>query len=103
MWDKTSKALEDILEANDKIATVYNYEASNLESTPVATLTGSANEADYHTTTENSRVYSFMLRLFVDRPSGEEGEYNAEGAMKSIFFYLIFSSSFPMNRLFTLL
>lgn len=84
MWDKTSKALKDILDANSLLDNVYNYEASQLDGSPVATLTPSANENDYVTTVENRRVYAFLVRLYVRRDSGKDNEYNTEAAMREL-------------------
>jgi len=84
MWDLLSEAIKTILEDNDLISNTYSYEASDISGTPIATLTPSANEADYATTTENTRVYAFMLRLYVDRKSGEEGEAVAEEALREL-------------------
>ena len=84
MWDKLTEKLKSILEANDLISNTYTFEASELSGTPIATLTPSFNENDYTTTTENTRVYAFMLRLYVNRPSGEDEEYQSEMAMKEL-------------------
>ena len=84
MWDKLTTKLKDILQANDLITNTYTFEASELSGTPIATLTPSFNENDYTTTTENTRVYAFMLRLYVSRPSGEDEEYQSEMAMKEL-------------------
>ena len=84
MWDLLSVAIKTILEANDLISNTYTYEASDISGTPIATLTPSANESDYATTVENTRVYAFMLRLYVDRKSGEDNEAVAEEAMREL-------------------
>ena len=84
MWDKLTTKLKDILQANILISNTYTFEASELSGTPIATLTPSFNENDYTTTTENTRVYAFMLRLYVSRPSGEDEEYQSEMAMKEL-------------------
>ena len=84
MWEILTTKLKQILEANTLISNTYSYEASDISGTPVATLTPSANESDYTTTTENTRVYAFMLRLYVDRPSGENNEQVSEEAMRQL-------------------
>ncbi len=84
MWEILTTAIKTILEANTLLQNTYTYEASDLSGTPCATLTPSANENDYHSTTENARVYAFMLRLYVDRPSGEDEEFQSEEAMKDL-------------------
>lgn len=67
-----------------KIQSFYNYEASNIEGSPALTLTPSANESEYSSTSENRRVYGFVLRLYVDRPSGNSNEQTAEKAMRDL-------------------
>ncbi len=84
MWKILTTAIKDILEANGLLQNTYSYEASDISGTPCATLTPSANDNDYATTTENTRVYAFMLRLYVDRPSGEDKEFQSEQAMKGL-------------------
>lgn len=85
MWEIASKYIkEQILDQNDKVANGYDYEAVQLDASPVYTLTPSVNESDYVTTTENRRVYAFMLRLFVERQSGATEEYTAEAAMREL-------------------
>jgi len=84
MWDKVSKALKQILDDNALIGNVYNYEASELTGTPVATLTPSANENEYDSTTENLRTYAFLIRLYMIRGSGATKEHRAESAMREL-------------------
>lgn len=85
MWDITSKFLkEEVLDANSLIDIAYTYEAADLTGTPAATLTPSFNENEYTTTTENGRVYAFVLRLFAERQSGKENEDEAEQAMREL-------------------
>jgi len=84
MWDKLTEKLKSILETNVLIQNTYTYEASDISGTPVATITPSANESDYTTTTENTRIYAYMLRLYVDRKSGADNEYQSEMAMKEL-------------------
>jgi len=84
MWEILTTKLKDILEANSLIQNTYSYEASDLSGTPVATLTPSANESDYATTTENTRIYAFMLRLYIGRLSGADAEQKSEEAMRQL-------------------
>lgn len=84
MFDKISKKLISILIANAKIQSVYNFEASNFEGSPCATLVPSSNESEYHSTTENERVYGFTLRLYGIRKSGNSEELSAEAAMREL-------------------
>lgn len=75
--------LKSILEANDLLQVVYSYERADSEGTPFATVTPSANENDYATTTENRRVYAFVIRLFVER-AGQTTAETAENTMRDL-------------------
>lgn len=84
MFDQVSTALLNILKANNLLANAYNFEAGELDGDPVATLTPSANENAYDTTTENRRVYAFNLRLYKTRATGEDAESKTEAAMREL-------------------
>ncbi len=84
MWEKLNTKLKAILEANTLINKVYDYEASELEGTPTATITASTNVNRYHSTTENRRRYAFDVRLYMDRPTGSTEEDNTETAMREL-------------------
>ena len=87
MFDKISSSLFDLLKGptpNSLIQSAYQYEASLLEGFPALTLTPSANESDYSTTTENRRVYSFVVRLYVERGSGSTAESACENTMREL-------------------
>lgn len=85
MFDKISTALMEKLQTLTKIQSFYNFEASNIEGSPALTLTPSANESEYSSTTENRRVYAFVVRLYVDRPSsGNAAEQTAEKTMRDL-------------------
>ena len=70
------KVLKDkivsILEANDLIQEVFSYEVEEFSGDPACTVTPSGNEGDYNTTEENIRLYSFNIRLFVNRDTREK-------------------------------
>tara|TARA_Y100000310_G_scaffold270565_1_gene284469 strand:+ start:53 stop:496 length:444 start_codon:yes stop_codon:yes gene_type:complete len=84
MWEILTTKLKSLLEDNTLLANTYTFEASELSGTPIATLTPSANDNDYATTTENTRVYAFMLRLYINRASGEDNEQVTEEAMRQL-------------------
>lgn len=84
MFDKISTALFNLLKANTLIQSCYNYEASKLEGFPALTLTPSANENEYTTTTENHRVYAFVVRLYVERGSSPLEENTCERTMRQL-------------------
>lgn len=83
MFNNIIKALKGILDANDLVQVVYLYERSDATGTPFATITPSANEGAYSSTSENRRVYAFLLRLFVERV-GQGNEDNADTAMRGL-------------------
>lgn len=84
MFDQVSTALLNILKANTLLSNAYNFEAAEFDADPCATLTPSANDNDYATTTENRRVYAFNLRLFKTRLTGEDAESRTEAAMREL-------------------
>ena len=84
MFDKISTALLSLFSANTRIQSKYNFEASNLEGFPALTLTPSGDDNNYSTTTENRRVYAFMVRLYVERGSGLDAERTCEATMRDL-------------------
>lgn len=84
MFDKLSTALVNVLSSLTKIQSFYNFEASEFEGFPALTLSPSANESDYSTTTENRRVYAFVVRLWVERKSGKDNERTTESTMRDL-------------------
>lgn len=84
MFDKISTALFNLIKSNAKVQSAYEFEASNLEGFPALTLTPSGNENDYSTTTENRRVYSFVVRLYVQRGSTGTDESQSENTMREL-------------------
>lgn len=87
MFDKISTALFNLLKGptpNTLVQSSYQFEASSIEGFPALTLTPAANESAYSTTTENRRVYAFMVRLYVERPSGNANEEACENTMREL-------------------
>jgi hypothetical protein len=83
MFENLLQKLNTILTANTLIQKVYLYETAESIGTPFATITPSANESDYHSTTENRRVYAFNIRLFVER-AGQSQAGPADSAMREL-------------------
>lgn len=83
MWEEMNKQLRDILIDNSLIEEVYTFETDNYKGEPFATLTPSANEAHFDTTTENRRIYAFIIRLFKER-GGASTPADAEAAMREL-------------------
>lgn len=84
MFEKISTKLKAILEANDLIQEVHDFEASELSGSPVAIVIPSGNESDFSSTTENRRTYGFVIRLYVDRLSGNTNERETETTMREL-------------------
>ncbi len=84
MFDKISTKLMSLLSGNTLIQSKYNYEASNVEGFPALTLTPSANENEYATTTENQRTYAFVVRLYTERGSTATAENECENTMREL-------------------
>lgn len=84
MWENLSTALAAILSKNflTQLENVYEYEASKLDGFPALTITPSASENDYHSTTENRRVYAFTVRVYAQRGSSPADEAKAEKTMR---------------------
>jgi len=68
--------LQTILETVSLLQVVYPYEKEDSLGTPFATITRSAKENDYETTSENRRVYAFVVRLFVERKGATGSKSN---------------------------
>lgn len=83
MIQQISAKVKSLIEANSGVQKVYAYERANPDGTPFVTITPSANENDYNTTTENVRVYAFLIRVFVER-KGQSVEENAENTLRGL-------------------
>ena len=84
MFEKIVQQLKTYLEDNTLIESVYDFEASELEGSPVGVVLPSGNESEYTSTTENRRTYGFVLRLYVDRLSGTVNEQACEKTMREL-------------------
>lgn len=84
MYEKISIALINLLKVNSLIQSFYDFESSEIEGYPALTLTPAANENDYSTTTENRRIYAFIARIYVLRPSGKEKEGITEKTLRTL-------------------
>ena len=67
MWQNLKNKIVAILQANNLLQEVYDYEIESFNGDPAATLTPSTNESDYRSTSENRRIYAFDLQLWVKR------------------------------------
>lgn len=83
MIQKLVTKLKAILDANTLLQVVYPYEREDSSGTPFASITPSGNENAYQTTTENNRVYAFLIRLFVER-KGQTTVEDCETTMREL-------------------
>lgn len=84
MWQELKKKIVAILQANSLLQTVYDYEATEFTSDPVATVVPSADEGDYRTTTANRRVYAFNIMLWVKRSGTSRNDETAEDVLTDL-------------------
>ncbi len=84
MFDKISTAIVNILKTNTKIQSYYDFECSNLEGSPAMTIMPSGNENDYHSTTDNKRVYAFIVRLYILRGDTMAMERTCEKTIRDL-------------------
>lgn len=97
MWETLKNKIKAILEANNLLKEVYTYEAQSFNGDPVATITPSANDSDYRTTSENRRVYAFSLQIWVKR-----GEPRDEKEAEETLTDLVDSVLDDFDKYFTL-
>lgn len=84
MWQELRKKIVALLTANDLIQDVYDYEAAEFGADPCATVVASANESDYRTTINNTRVYAFNIQLWVKRSGPNRDDKTAEGILTDL-------------------
>lgn len=83
MWQNLKNKIKAILQANTLIQEVYDYEVAEFGGDPAVTITPSANESDYRTTSENRRVYAFSIQLWVKR-GAPRNDKSAEDALTEL-------------------
>lgn len=76
MFGTLRDKIVSILESNDKIQEVHNWEAHQFDGDPVAIVVPSGNESDYSTTNLNERTYALNVRLYVSRTARSSGNAN---------------------------
>lgn len=76
MWQNLRKKIVAILDANDLIESVYDYETDSFTKDPSCTVVASSSESDYRTNVHNRRIYAFNIQLWVAR--GGEDRTDAE-------------------------
>jgi len=73
MLENLIQKIKELIDEISGIASVYEYEPEKFENTPVVVIVPSSNEDEYKTSNENTRVYAFDLRIFVNRSVAPEG------------------------------
>jgi len=84
MWEKLSNHLKGILEANDKLSSVYDYEEGEFNEQPVAVIVPSDSEGEFTTSLDNERVYAFSVFLFVQIGDSYYTKKEADGVLKEL-------------------
>lgn len=83
--------IKAILVADQDLDTdqVFDYEPSldALSVDPFATVAAAENESEFETTTENKRLYGFVVRIFVERK--QRGEQEAEDLLTAMVDRLV--------------
>lgn len=98
MWQELKRKIVAILNADALIKDVYDYEVAEFSGDPCATVTPSANESDYRTTTANRRIYAFNIMLWVKRG----GEYRTDEKAEQVLTDLVDSVIDKFDRFYTL-
>jgi hypothetical protein len=80
-----TKKLKSVLETVGKFHNVYNYEPSNFNGSPVATVVPASNENAYSTTTENERLYAFEVRVYINRGKDDTQNALADEALRDLY------------------
>src|SRR3990167_6317278 len=85
MWKRLKDKIIAMLQGQTatQLQEVYDYEVAEFGWDPAATLTPSAESADYRTTSANRRVYAFSLILWVKR-GGTRDDKEAEGVLTDL-------------------
>jgi len=87
MWTVLLEKLVSILRANDLIQETFDYEVEQFSGDPSCVIVPSENESDYNTTEENVRIYSFSIRLYVNRtikPAGEDPKSDSDRILRNL-------------------
>ena len=84
MTRQLKKVLKAILDANGDFGNTYTFETQSPDGSPYATITSSGNENAYDTTTENVRVYGFVIRLYQER-NAQVKQDEAEELMTDLY------------------
>lgn len=72
MFESLLNKLKAMLDNLDSVQECYGYEAGTFRGDPAITITPSANESEYISTSSNERVYAFTVRCWVSRTEGED-------------------------------
>lgn len=83
MWNQITEKLVSLVSSVSEVATVYDYEATQFNSSPVAVITPADSESAYHTTNENRRIYAFTVRLLVLREA-QQSQKTVDAALRDL-------------------
>ena len=74
MFEEIISKLKEILDNNNLIQHVQDFEDIVADSDPFVTIVPSGNTSAYETTEENVRVYAFKVMVFVSRTDRSKGD-----------------------------
>ena len=85
-WLALRPEIRTLLESETLLQEVKGFPTLKFTGYPGAYVVPSTNESDYETTTENERVYAFLVRVFYETKDGgiENALIALEGAVDSI-------------------
>lgn len=98
MWQNLRKKIVAILNANNLIESVYDYEVDNFAKDPSVTVVASASESDYRTNIHNRRIYAFAIQLWVRRG----GDYRSDKEAEDVLIDLMDTVIDDFDRYYTL-
>lgn len=81
MWQNLRKKIVAILEANNLIRKVYDYETDSFTKDPSCTIVASSSESDYRSNIHNRRIYAFTIQLWVQRGGELRSDKEAEDVL----------------------
>jgi hypothetical protein len=84
MYSNIKTAIKTKLEAIDGILNVYGYEKGDLDGYPSAVVLLDAISAEYETNQEDSRKYTFKIKIYQEMSDDGVGTEEAESRIESL-------------------
>lgn len=89
MYRDIKDAITNNITSLPGIKNVYGYEKGNLDGYPSAVITCQSIESTYETNVQNTRKYTFMVKIFQEMVDDAAGAETAEGIIEA-FIDLIY-------------